>query len=258
MINIIVCGADGRMGRSIINIAKADPEIKITGAVEIDSSPAVGTGNPVITKISDLEKIVNPGDILVDFTVASNTINVLKTAVKKNAKMVIGTTGLSDVQKEEIAKASKTIPVVFSPNMSVGINILIDLVEELAKKIPNYEVEVVEFHHNKKKDAPSGTAVRLAEAVAKGLGRNLKEQAVYGRRGLGPERTKEEIGIHAVRCGDIVGDHTVYFAGLGERIEITHRAHSRENLASGAVKACRWLENQKPGLYDMRDVLGLK
>ncbi len=258
MINMIVCGADGRMGRSIINIAKADPNIRITGAVEIDSSPAIGTGNPQITKISDLEKLVNPGDVLVDFTVASNTINVLRTAVKKNAKMVIGTTGLSDEQKEEISKASKIIPVMFSPNMSVGINILIDMVEQLAKKIPNYEVEIVEFHHNKKKDAPSGTALRLAEAVAKGLGRDMKKHGVYGRHGIGAERTQEEIGIHAVRCGDIVGDHTIYFAGLGERIEITHRAHSRENLASGAVKASKWLEDKKPGLYDMLDVLGLK
>jgi 4-hydroxy-tetrahydrodipicolinate reductase len=258
MANIIVCGADGRMGRAIIQLANADQNIKVVGAVDIDLSPAIGTGNPAITKSSQMESIVNKGDIIVDFTAPVNTMKCLEIAVKKSASMVIGTTGLTNEQMEIIKNASKTIPIVTSPNMSLGINILLDLVENLAEKISNYDVEIVEIHHNKKKDAPSGTALRLAEAVAKGMQKDLKKNAVYGRHGADALRTQGEIGVHAVRCGDVVGEHTIYFAGIGERIEISHKASSRENLASGALKAVKWLDSKSAGLYDMKDVLGIR
>lgn len=258
MANIIVCGADGRMGKAIIQLATADHTIKIVGAVDIDSSPAIGTGNPIITKSSQMESIVNKTDIIIDFTAPVNTMKCLDIAVKQGASMVIGTTGLTNEQMEIIKNASKTIPIVTSPNMSLGINILLDLVENLAEKLSGYDVEIVEVHHNKKKDAPSGTALRLAEAVAKGMQKDLKKDAVYGRHGADALRTQGEIGVHAVRCGDVVGDHTIYFAGVGERIEISHKASSRENLASGALKAAKWLANKPAGLYDMRDVLDLK
>ncbi|MDD2523956.1 MAG: 4-hydroxy-tetrahydrodipicolinate reductase [Endomicrobiia bacterium] len=258
MANIIVCGADGRMGRTIIQLANADSDINVVGAVEIDSSPAIGMGKPIITKSSEMERIVNKGDIIVDFTVASNTIKNLEIAVKKGALMVIGTTGLNNEHKDILQNASKKIPIVTSPNMSIGINILIDLVENLAKKMSGYDVEIVELHHNKKKDAPSGTAIRLAEAAAKGMEKDLKKDGVYGRHGTDALRTPGEIGVHAVRGGDIVGEHTIYFIGIGERIEISHKASSRENLASGALKASKWIADKPAGLYDMRDVLGLK
>lgn len=258
MANIIVCGADGRMGRTIIQLADADSDINVVGAVEIDSSPAIGTGKPIITKSSEIENIIKKGDIIVDFTVASNTIKNLEIAVKKGASIVIGTTGLNNEHKDMLQDASKKIPIVTSPNMSIGINILIDLVENLAKKMSGYDVEIVELHHNKKKDAPSGTAIRLGEAVAKGMGKDLKKDGVYGRHGTDALRTPGEIGIHAIRGGDIVGEHTIYFIGTGERIEISHKASSRENLASGALKAAKWLADKPAGLYDMRDVLDLK
>lgn len=258
MANIIVCGADGRVGKIIIQLANADSNINVVGAVDIDSSPAIGTGKPVITKSSQMESIVNKGDIIIDFTAPINTMKCLEIAVKKSASMVIGTTGLTNEDKEFLKEASKKIPIVTSPSMSIGINILLDLVENLAKKISNYDVEIVEMHHNKKKDAPSGTALLLAEAVAKGMGKDLKKDAVYGRHGADALRAHGEIGVHAVRCGDVVGEHTIYFAGIGERIEISHKASSRENFASGALKAAKWLADKPAGLYDMRDVLDLK
>lgn len=258
MANIIVCGADGRMGRMILQLASADHSIKIVGAVDIDSNLSIGTGNPAITKSSQMENIVNKGDIIIDFTAPVNTMKCLEIAIKKGASIVIGTTGLTNEQMEIIKNASKIIPVVTSPNMSMGINILLDLVEKFAEKMSNYDVEIVEIHHNKKKDSPSGTALRLAEAVAKGMQKDLKKNAVYGRYGADTLRKQGEIGIHAVRGGDVVGEHTIYFAGIGERIEISHKASSRENLASGALKAAKWLDGKPAGFYDMKDVLGIR
>lgn len=258
MINIIVCGACGRMGSGIINMAKQDKDINIVAGTEIDSSASIGNKDPLIVKSSDIESVISSGDIIIDFTVPSNTMRTLEIAIKKNAKMVIGTTGLYDEHRDVLKYAGEKIPVVASPNMSMGINILTDIVENLAKRIPNYDVEIVEIHHNKKKDSPSGTAIRLAEAVASGHNKSLKEVGIYGRHGLAALRKQGEIGIHAVRCGDVCGDHTVYFAGLGERIEISHKATSRDNLVSGALKAAKWIADKPAGLYDMRDVLGLK
>jgi 4-hydroxy-tetrahydrodipicolinate reductase len=256
--NIIVCGACGRMGSAIINMAKQDKDFNIVAGTEIDSSPAIGNKNPLIVKSSEIESVVNAGDIIIDFTIASNTMKNVEIALKKNAKLVIGTTGLTDENKEVLKKAGEKISIVFAPNMSTGINLLLDTVENIAKKIPNYDVEIVEIHHNKKKDSPSGTAIRLAEAVAAGHNKSLKEVGIYGRHGTQTLRTPGEIGIHAVRCGDVCGDHTVYFAGEGEVIEVSHKATSRACLVAGALKAAKWLADKPAGLYDMRDVLDLK
>lgn len=258
MIKIIVCGACGRMGSAIINMAKQDNDFNIIAGTEIDSSSAIGNKNPLIVKSSDLEQIVNKGDIIIDFTIAANTMKNVEVAIKKEAKLVIGTTGLTEENKEVLKKAGEKISIVFAPNMSTGINLLLDTVENIAKRIPDYDVEIVEIHHNKKKDSPSGTALRLAEAVAAGQNKSLKDAAIYGRHGTQTLRKKGEIGIHAVRCGDVCGDHTVYFASEGEVIEIAHKATSRACLVAGALKAAKWLNDKPAGLYDMRDVLNLK
>ena len=258
MVNIIVCGACGRMGSAIINMAKQDNIFNIIAGTEIDSSHAIGNKNPLIIKSSDMEQTVKAGDVIIDFTIASNTMKNVEIAVKKNAKIVIGTTGLTEENKQTLKKAAEKISIVFAPNMSTGINLLLDIVENLAKKIPDYDVEIVEIHHNKKKDSPSGTAIRLAEAVAAGHNKSLKDTAIYGRHGTQALRKPGEIGVHAVRCGDVCGDHTVYFASEGERIEISHKATSRAGLVAGALRAAKWLADKPAGLYDMTDVLGLK
>ncbi|MCL2485322.1 MAG: 4-hydroxy-tetrahydrodipicolinate reductase [Endomicrobia bacterium] len=255
---ITVCGAAGRMGQAILRIAKSDENIKIAGAVEYDESPALGTGVPVITKASEIEKILQKTDVIIDFTNPESTLKNLEFAKKHNVAVVIGTTGFSQEQKDKIAEVSKFIPVVFSPNMSIGVNVLFKLVEEAAKKMKGYDIEIVELHHNKKKDAPSGTAVKLADVAAEAVGKNMKDVGIYGREGIIGERTKEEIGVMSVRGGDIVGEHTVYYIGMGERLELTHRAQSRDTFAAGSVRAAKWLAGKKPGLYDMQDVLELK
>ena len=258
MVNIIVCGACGRMGSAIINMAKQDKDFNIVAGTEIDSSPAIGSKNPLIVKSSELETVVNKNDVIIDFTIASNTMKNIEIALKKNAKLVIGTTGLTEENKEVLKNASKKISIVFAPNMSTGINLLLDTVENIAKKIPDYDVEIVEIHHNKKKDSPSGTALRLAEAVAAGHNKSLKDVGVYGRYGTQALRKPGEIGVHAVRCGDVCGDHKVYFASEGEVIEISHKATSRACLVAGALRAAKWINDKTAGFYDMRDVLDLK
>jgi 4-hydroxy-tetrahydrodipicolinate reductase len=255
---ITVCGAAGRMGQAIIAIAKEDSDIQISGALDLGSNKAIGTGNPIISSVGDLEEILTDTDVLIDFTMPGSTLKNLSLAVKHKVSIVIGTTGFSKKQKEEILDASKSIPIVFSPNMSVGVNILFKLVEKVAKKIPDYDIEIVELHHNKKKDSPSGTAAKLAEIAASSIGEDVNEMCVYGRHSADAARKKGEIGILSVRAGDIIGDHTVYFVGHGERIELTHRAHSRDAFAAGAIKASKWLATQGPGLYDMADVLSLR
>jgi 4-hydroxy-tetrahydrodipicolinate reductase len=197
-------------------------------------------------------------DVLIDFTNPDSALKNIEAAKKYNVPVVIGTTGFIDEQKEKITEISKVVPIVMSPNMSVGVNLLFKLVKEAANKIPDYDIEIVELHHNKKQDSPSGTAAKLAEIAAAAIGQNISEAGVYGRRSVHAVRRKDEIGIMSVRGGDIVGEHTVYFVGPGERIELTHRAQSRDTFAAGAVRAAKWLVDKKPGLYDMQDVLGLK
>ncbi|MDR2399016.1 MAG: 4-hydroxy-tetrahydrodipicolinate reductase [Endomicrobium sp.] len=255
---LAICGATGRMGQAVIAIAKEDTDIRISGVLEYDGNKAIGTGNPIISSVKDLEKILQDSDAIIDFTNPESALKNLEVAIKQKVPVVIGTTGFSDEQKKQIEEASKVIPIVFSPNMSVGVNILFKLVEEVAKKVPDYDIEIVELHHNKKKDSPSGTAAKLAEVAACSIGKDINEVGVYGRHSANDLRKKDEIGVLSVRAGDIVGDHTVYFAGHGERIELVHRSHSRDTFAAGAVKAAKWVSNQKPGLYDMADVLSLK
>jgi 4-hydroxy-tetrahydrodipicolinate reductase len=197
--------------------------------------------------------------VLVEFTHPEPTIKHLKEAAAAGKAMVIGTTGLSPQQVEELKGLATKTRVVFAPNMSVGVNLMFKVVEQIAQVLSEgYDVEIVEAHHRLKKDAPSGTALKLAQIIAQALGRDLEKVGVYGRQGITGERTKEEIGIMTVRAGDIVGEHTVTFCGIGERLEVIHRAHNRDNFARGAVRAAQWIVAQPPGLYDMQDVLGLK
>lgn len=256
MIKISVCGAAGRMGTSIIRLAGLDKEFEVAGAVEAAGNPLLGTGNPQIT--DDIAKAVQACDVLIDFTTPKASIEHLVEALKNSKAAVIGTTGFSETELSEIKGAAKKIPIVFSPNMSVGVNLLFKLAEEAARTVPGYDIEIIELHHNQKKDAPSGTAGKLLEIIARALGRDPKKTGVYGREGVPGARTKEEIGVMAVRAGDIVGDHMVLMAGPGERIELIHRAHSRDTLAAGALRAAKWISGKTPGLYDMQDVLGLK
>ena len=258
MVNIIVCGACGRMGSAIINMAKQDKDFNIIAGTEVDSCHSIGKKDPLIIKSNDMEQYVNVGDIIVDFTTASNTMRNVEIALRKNAKVVIGTTGLSEENKRTLKKAGEKISIVFAPNMSTGINLLLNVVEKIAKKIPNYDVEILEIHHNRKKDSPSGTALRLAESISNGHNKSLKDVAVFGRYGTQALRKPGEIGIHAIRCGDVCGDHTVIFASDGERIEISHKATSRAGLVAGALRATKWINSKSAGLYDMRDVLGFK
>jgi 4-hydroxy-tetrahydrodipicolinate reductase len=199
------------------------------------------------------------GDVIINFTNPKTSIESLEFAKETGSAIVIGTTGLSPEQIEGVKDLSKSVRCVFSPNFSVGMNVMFKIVQEIAQVLgPEYDIEIFEAHHRLKKDSPSGTAVKLGELIAKAIGRDFGKVGVYGRKGMVGERTKEEIGMQVVRAGDIVGDHTVLFGGIGERLEIVHRAHSRDNLARGAVKAALWVVNQPNGLYDMQDVLGLR
>ncbi|MCL2144591.1 MAG: 4-hydroxy-tetrahydrodipicolinate reductase [Endomicrobia bacterium] len=255
---ITICGAAGRMGQSILDIAKIDETVQVCGAVEYESSSAIGTGHPVIIPVSKIEEVLPATEVLVDFTNPDTALKNVELAKKYKIPVIIGTTGFIAEQKEKIAEAAKKIPIVLSPNMSVGVNILFKLVEEVTKLIPDYDIEIVELHHNKKKDAPSGTAAKLSEIAAAAMGKNINDVGVYGRKTVLGDRKKDEIGVLSVRGGDIVGEHTVYFAGIGERIELSHKAQSRNTFGAGAVRAAKWIVGKEPGLYDMQDVLGLK
>lgn len=264
--NIVVLGAKGRMGQMVLqacaNRIKAGQDLKVIGAVESPNSPTLG--QPVgieglDLKVSgDLAAVLKPGAVVIDFTSPASSLAALEACRKAGAAHVLCTTGLNADEKRIVSEASKSVPVVFSPNMSVGVILMFRVAEMVAKSLKeDFDVEIVEAHHNQKKDSPSGTALGFAEAVARGHGVDLDKVANYGREGLVGARPKGEIGIHAVRGGDIVGDHTVLFAGDGERIELKHMAHSRMTFAQGSVKAAMFLAGKAPGLYTMFDVLGL-
>ncbi|OGS44168.1 MAG: 4-hydroxy-tetrahydrodipicolinate reductase [Elusimicrobia bacterium RIFOXYD2_FULL_34_15] len=252
MIKITVPGAAGRMGKTIIEKILADPDLLLTGAVEFKGHMSVGDPVGKIEITDDLTSAAKESDVVIDFTSPETTLYHLEVMQKIKKAFVIGTTGIPEVGIEKIKVVSKEIPIVFAPNMSIGVNLLFKLVGDIANVLSNYDIEIIEAHHNQKKDAPSGTALKIAEILSK----KLKLSQIYGRSGNVGAR-KKEIGIHSVRAGDIIGDHTVIFAGPGERIEITHRAHSRETFAAGAIKAAKWIVDKKPGLYTMQDVLGL-
>lgn len=253
------------MGHALLEGVFADPELELHAALDRADSPQIGRdageqfGKASGVKIShDIEAALRGADVLVDFTRPEPSLEYLAACRKAGVKIVIGTTGFTAEQKQQIEAASREVAVVFAPNMSVGVTLLINLVQAAAKVLnQGYDIEVIEAHHRHKVDAPSGTALRLGEAAAAALGRDLAECAVYGREGVTGERDPSTIGFATVRGGDVVGDHTVLFAGIGERVELTHKASSRATFALGALRAAKFLAGKQRGLYDMRDVLGL-
>ncbi|HVM51177.1 MAG TPA: 4-hydroxy-tetrahydrodipicolinate reductase [Candidatus Acidoferrum sp.] len=244
MTKLIITGSKGRMGRALVACAANFPDLQILG--QIDQG-------------DDLRSVIREGDVVVDFSSHTATPDIAALCAEHKKALVVGTTGHSDVSRSLIAGCQSQIPIVLSANFSTGVNTLFWLTRKAAEILgPAFDLEIVEVHHRLKRDAPSGTARTLAEILAKARGRQLDQVARYGRSGIVGERTSEEIGIHSVRAGDVVGDHTVIFAGIGERLELTHKAASRETFANGALRAARWVVAQKPGLYDMQDVLGLR
>jgi 4-hydroxy-tetrahydrodipicolinate reductase len=267
MSNIIVSGASGRMGRRIIALSKEYKNINLVGAIERkdhedigrDVGEIIGTGNTGTKIKDDINDIKEKADVLIEFSNPQASLAHLRLVSEKGIAMVIGTTGFSKDEIEEIKSLTDRIPCVLAPNMSVGINLLLKIIQDVARVLSeDYDIEIIEAHHRLKKDAPSGTALKIAQTIANTLGRDLDKVGVYARKGMIGERSRTEIGIQTIRAGDIVGEHTVLFGGSGERVEITHRASSRDTFARGALKAALWVSNQKPGLYDMQDVLGLK
>ena len=266
MSDIIITGAAGRMGRNLLDSVKNTENAKLFAAIErpggpfigLDAGEMAGIGHMDKLITDSLENIANNSSICIDFTRPQVTLNNIKTCVASGTKMVIGTTGFTDQEKQIIEQASKSIAIVFAPNFSVGVNLSFKLLEIAAKVLGDeVDIEIIEAHHRHKIDAPSGTALAMGEVIADTLGRDLNECAVYGRQGQTGERARKTIGFETIRAGDIVGEHTALFAGIGERIEITHKASSRMTFANGAVRAALWLENQPSGLFTMRDVLDL-
>lgn len=267
MVKAIVTGAAGRMGSRIINIINETEDVALVGATEQrgsrfigkDSGETAGVGKNGIFISDDIARFIKDCDVIIDFTSPASTMEHLYAASEEKKAIVIGTTGFSNQQLDKIRDISKETRCVLSPNMSVGVNVMFKLIKNVAAIMgEEYDIEIIEAHHRMKKDAPSGTAMKMAEIAATSLKRDLSKVAVYERRGDIGERKKDEIGIQTVRAGDIVGEHTVIFGGLGERLEITHKAQSRDNFARGAVKAAKWIVNKPNGIYDMQDVLGLR
>ena len=263
---VAVAGASGRMGRMLIEAVQAADDCRLAGALDIPSSPALGSDATAflgrasgVTITDNLRTGLQGARTLIDFTRPEGTMAHLRVCRELGVGLVIGTTGFSEAQKAEIADAARDIPVMLSPNMSVGVNVTLKLLEMAARALSTgYDIEVIEAHHRHKVDAPSGTALKMGEVIAGALGRDLKDCAVYERYGHTGERDPSTIGFATIRGGDIVGDHTVLFAGTGERIEITHRSASRVTYAQGSLRAVRFLAGKTSGLYDMFDVLGLK
>ena len=264
--NICVAGASGRMGRMLVEAILNADDCTLTGALDVPGSPALGTdpaaflGKDSGVRITaDLAQGLQGADCLIDFTRPEGTLAHLKVCEQLGVKLVIGTTGFTDAQKTEIADAAQRVAVVMAPNMSVGVNVTLKLLQMAAKAMSTgYDIEIIEAHHRHKVDAPSGTALKMGEVIAEALGRDLKDCAVYAREGVTGERDPSSIGFATIRGGDIVGDHTVLFAGTGERIEVTHKSSSRVTYAQGSLRAVRYLSDQPSGLFDMFDVLGLR
>ena len=263
---VCVAGASGRMGQMLIDAVRAADDCVLSGALDIPASPAIGqdagayAGQPLGVAITaDVAAGLQGSQVLIDFTRPEGTLQHLRECVKQRVNLVIGTTGFTDAQKAEITDAAKHIAIVMAPNMSVGVNVTLKLLEMAAKAMATgYDIEIIEAHHRHKVDAPSGTALKMGEVIADALGRDLKDCAVYAREGVTGERDPSSIGFATIRGGDIVGDHTVLFAGTGERIEITHKSSSRATYAQGSLRAVRFLAGRTAGLHDMFDVLGLR
>ncbi|MEW6111962.1 MAG: 4-hydroxy-tetrahydrodipicolinate reductase [Thermodesulfobacteriota bacterium] len=264
---VAVSGAAGRMGKRILALANEHPSMTIVGALEApgfrgigkDAGEVAGIGKLGVLISDKLKPVLAACDVLIEFSAPEPSLEHIKAAAGAGKAIVVGTTGFSEQQRKEIAQAGKKTRCLVAPNMSPGVNLLFNLAQRVASALGSeYDVEIIEAHHRMKKDAPSGTAVKLAEVISKALGRDYASVGVHGRKGLVGERTPQEIGVMAVRGGDIVGEHTVMFVTTGERLELVHRAHSRDALAKGAIQAALWLASQPNGLYDMQDVLGLK
>ena len=263
---IAIAGASGRMGQMLIEAVRTSDDWVLTGALDAPSSPALGADAAAflgpqsgVAITADLAVGLANANVLIDFTRPEGTLAHLRVCRALGVNVVIGTTGFTDLQKGEIAAAAKDIAIVMAPNMSVGVNVTLKLLEMVAKALSTgYDIEIIEAHHRHKVDAPSGTALKMGEVIADALGRNLKDCAVYAREGVTGERDPSSIGFATIRGGDIVGDHTVLFAGTGERIEISHKSSSRVTYAQGSLRAARFLRDQKTGLFDMFDVLNLK
>ena len=267
MINIAVCGAAGRMGQRIINSVIEAEGVKLSGALERLGHPqtgqdvglVAGCGALGVNIFDDLNAVVAGCDVLIDFTSPKVSLKNLEVCALKKKAIVIGSTGFTPEERDLATEIAKDIPAVLAPNMSVGVNVCFKILKDIASTLgDDFDVEVVEMHHKLKKDAPSGTAVRMGEVVAEALGRDYNKVARCSREGIIGERTQKEIGMQTVRGGDIIGEHTVYFIGMGERIELSHRAMTRDMFSRGSVRAAKWVVGKSPGLYDMQDVLGLK
>ena len=266
MLRLGINGAGGRMGRTLVRACMEDDQVRLGGAFEAPSADSIGsdageiagTGRTGVIIRDDPQACHADFEILVDFTVPECTMQSLEICREHGKSMVIGTTGLDARQKLRLQEAARDISIVFAPNMSTGVNLCLQLLQVAARTLGDeYDVEIIEAHHRHKVDAPSGTALRMGEVVAESLGRDLDECAVYGRQGHTGKRDTRTIGFETIRAGDIVGEHTVMFSGVGERVEITHRASSRMSFARGAMRAAVWVASQDPGLYDMQDVLGI-
>jgi 4-hydroxy-tetrahydrodipicolinate reductase len=266
MVRIAIAGAAGRMGRNLVKATYHNPQASVGAASErsessligVDVGELCGEGHFEISLVDDLAKTVDNFDVIIDFTAPKSTMANIELCKQHGKQLVIGTTGFSEEEKQQIDEAAKQVPIIMAPNYSVGVNLVFKLLEKAAKVMGDYcDIEVVEAHHRYKVDAPSGTALGMGEAIAGAMGNNLNDVAVYAREGITGERTKDEIGFATIRAGDIVGEHTAMFADIGERVEITHKATDRMTFANGAVKAAIWLHDKPAGFYTMTDVLGL-
>lgn len=265
-VRVCIAGAAGRMGQRLVALAHEDPELELAGGMEHPEHDWIGKDLGAVSGLGDLGVKVTaevpadaPFDVIIDFTLPEPTVAIAEAAAEQGKALVIGTTGLDDAQKAKLDACSERVPLIHAPNCSVGVNVLFKTAALVAKTLgPEYEVEIVEAHHNQKVDAPSGTALRLAERIAEAVDKDLDKEAVYGRQGHTGKRPKAQIGVHALRMADVVGEHTAYFAIGGERIELTHRASSRDTFVRGALRAAKWLvkEAKSPGAYTMAQVLG--
>ncbi len=267
MTKLAIIGAAGRMGQALVRCSRQMNDLQLVGAVEQPSCPLIGQDAGLVAGAgeiglklgTDLSAAIKAADVAIDFSFHEAVPLTVKAAVQSGKAVVIGATGLNPDERVAVTQAATVIPIVWAPNMSLGVNMLFSLVEQAARALGvAYDVEITEAHHRHKKDAPSGTALRLGESVAAGRGQVFKDVAIFGREGLGGERPRGQIGIHALRAADIIGDHTVLFATEGERVEISHRATSRDAFANGALRAALWVAGRQPGLYDMQDVLELR
>jgi 4-hydroxy-tetrahydrodipicolinate reductase len=264
--NVVVCGAAGRMGKTLISLIQEHTELQLVGAIEAAGHPALGKdagevagiGAAGVSIIDDYAAVAGPDNVALDFTIADAAMDHLRTAAAKDAAIAIGTTGLSAEQRTEAGQLATQTRTIIAPNMSVGVNVLLKAVADVARILQDdFDPEVIEIHHRYKIDAPSGTALALGRAIADAQGKDFEQQGKFSRHGITGQRTDDEIGMQTLRGGDVVGDHTVIFAGFGERLELIHRSQSRECLARGGLRAALWLPSQAPGLYTMKDVLGL-